>query len=139
LLRGFAVLKSVSNAMGRALRERDPCYAAATYALCEALFTQRTNQVQHQQAYGIDNVVPVPLYASRTGEYSLSAEEPKWAQLEDPDSTGFRGITSHAVVQGTCEHDHFTNEVRARRYRSVRILLGLLFRACSVYLYPCIY
>eukprot|EP01051_Picozoa_sp_SAG22_P006280 SAG22_NODE_404_length_11005_cov_8.751788_17_plen_237_part_00 len=48
----FTVLKSVSNAMGRALRERDPCYAAATYALCEALFAQRTNQVNRKQAYG---------------------------------------------------------------------------------------
>lgn len=52
----------------------------------------------------------------RTGEYSLTDEEPKWRTLEEPDATGFRGITSSSIVQGTCEPNNFTNDGFCIRY-----------------------
>ena len=44
-------------------------------------------------------VVASPLYWFLKGPQSLSEDEPGWAALETPDSTGFCGVTCRAAVQ----------------------------------------
>ena len=38
------------------------------------------------------------MYIHRVGRYSLTEDDPAWEKLEEPDSTGFRGLTSSTVV-----------------------------------------
>lgn len=84
----------------RALRERDSCYAASTYALCEVLFRQRQRQVRE----GVQAEVPHAFYRhldDPTGAlraHSLVADDPAWARIETPDATGFRGLTCSATL-----------------------------------------
>jgi len=80
--------------MARALREGDPCYAASTYALSDALFAQR-------RAAG--GALPPKLYRHLVGRFSLTQEEPAWARLEERDETGFRGLTSSASTIALCD------------------------------------
>ena len=77
----MALLTTGNAALGRALRERDPCYAAATYAIYNALFTQRTAQKK----------VPNMMYTHLWGKHSLSDLDPAWANIEKADHTGFKG------------------------------------------------
>ena len=54
------------------MRDGDRCYAASTYALCDALSAQRR---------GADDVPPL-MYAHLRGKFSLVEKEPAWADLE---------------------------------------------------------
>lgn len=98
----YELLRSCANALGRALRERDPCYAASTYAICDALFSQ--------QASLENKDLPPRLYAHQRGRHSLVEKEPAWEGLETPDGTGFRGLTSAALVLVGRNPQRFTEE-----------------------------
>ena len=86
-----ALLRTQRSALGRALREKDACYAASTYALSEALFFA-------QRRVSSNTVVPGLLYMHRHGENSLTESEPAWKDVEKYDRTGFRGLTSHSPL-----------------------------------------
>ena len=94
----YAVLSTCRNALGRALREKDGCYAASVYALSEALYLRHSEQGLIQAATANHSCSPL-LYFFRSGPYSLTEAEPAWRWLEEPDATGFRGLTSHAMTR----------------------------------------
>lgn len=51
--------------------------------------------------------LPQMLYWHRSGPYSLESVDPKWAELEIADEFGFCGLTSMAMVKGTCDEHNF--------------------------------
>ena len=93
------LIATMRLAIGNALRDGSPRYAAATYALSEALFLQR----QQQGSKGhLPKMLYFPcgttrLFRSLFHERSTS-DDPAWAHLENPDRTGFCGITSCSPV-----------------------------------------
>jgi len=93
----YKLLNINSNATAAALRERDTRYAASTYQLCDVLFAQRR-----------PGEVPPPLYLHRRGKYSLVEQEPAWERLEEPDRTGFCGLTCSSVIEASCEPANFS-------------------------------
>ena len=125
--RTYALLFTCADALGRALRERDPCYAASTYALGEALFAQRqgASSSEEEQKAAMEQKhhitprhhdgrprppLPQPMYAHLNGLFSLAERDPAWEQLEIPDGTGFRGLTSSALVHASCDPMNFSEE-----------------------------
>ena len=82
-----------------ALRHDSPYVAAATYALSDVIFTTRKES----------KALPPPLYCHlHGGQASLTSDDLGWAALEQPDRTGFRGLTCSALVLGTCFPNQFT-------------------------------
>lgn len=64
------------QSMARALRERDPCFAASTYALTDVLTEEARKQGQGSHP-------PMrPLYINLRGAHGLEVDDPAWAQLE---------------------------------------------------------
>ena len=100
----YTVLSLVAISMSRALRECDPCYAAATYMLCHAIFEAKQRAATH------DATPPPRLYAHLSGRHSLVSKEPLWARLQTPDGTGFRGLTSSALVTAGNARRRFTEQ-----------------------------
>ena len=92
--KAVALLRTHRRVLGRALREKDSVYAASTYALCEALYANRPS-FEHNAS---PTKMPELLYMHRTGADSLTETEPLWANLENMDTTGFRGLTSLAPL-----------------------------------------
>ena len=50
------------------------------------------------------------MYAHLNGLFSLAERDPAWEQLEIPDGTGFRGLTSSALVHASCDPMNFSDE-----------------------------
>ena len=124
----YTMLFTCVEALARALKDGDPCYAASTYALSETLFLQR------RDADGEDPSSPSPplprgmrdaaraaaekaekelyskLYWNRTGLYGLESREPNWEFVMEPDGTGFRGLTSSSLTHATADPQLFTEE-----------------------------
>lgn len=98
----YTLLITCRDALARALRECDPCYAASTYALCDALFSQRA-----AHSRGAALATPPLLYRHRSGSGGLAQDDPAWSRLEEPDATGFRGLTSSALVRAYCSPSNF--------------------------------
>ncbi len=98
----YSLLSACRNALGRALRDKDRCYAASTYALSEALWRAPTR-----------NKADIPdMYFHRQGPYSLTEAEPAWGNLERKDATGFQGLISTAMTRvlrrcGVCPGGHW--------------------------------
>ena len=92
------------NAIGRALRERDPCYAASTFLISKILCEQRQQQ-QRREAPLLKR-----MYIHRVGRYSLTEDDPAWEALEEPDHTGFRGLTSSTIVICSREPRNFCDK-----------------------------
>merc|ERR1711972_1017029 len=84
----FMCLQEASSALGRALREHDPCYAATTYAISDALFVHRHLRY---------TLVPPPMYIHHTGRYSLVHDDPGWNEIEEKQM-----YTSKVLVQCSC-------------------------------------
>ena len=117
----YTLLFTCSNALGRALRERDPCYAASIYALSDVLFAQRSGAGREADdrksfSWGKKDVVkkhvkpPPSLYYHRDGVASLTSADPAWDLLEEADTTGFRGLTSSALVHAHCDPRLFSED-----------------------------
>ena len=116
----YTFLFTCVDALARALRERDQCYAASTYALSEVLFAQRQGadadnlshvKVSPSRAHGKAASSEVPnLYSNRTGLFSLTQREPLWERIEVPDGTGFRGLTSSALTHASADPMYFCEE-----------------------------
>lgn len=85
----YVLLGSSAGSVSRALRDRDRCYAASTYALCSALYESRPDS---------RSKLPTRMFRNRCGECSLTETEPRWEQLEQPDETGFCGLTSMGLT-----------------------------------------
>ena len=100
----YVLLHSRKAAIARALRDGDRMYAAATYALCEAIFCQRIAQ----QASNKDQ--PEMLYTHLDGLRGLATNEPAWRTIEQPDRTGFCGLTSSSLVSADADPARFAAE-----------------------------
>jgi len=96
------LLFAVRQSMARALRERDPCFAASTYALTDLL----TEEARKQQRSAHPPMRP--LYINLRGAHGLEVDDPAWSQLEVPDASGFRGLISNAVVKGESDPRNFS-------------------------------
>lgn len=96
-----ALLRTHRGQIGRALSAKSDVYAASTYAVSEALFERRKGLQAGK--------VPSLLYMHRTGKNSLAEAEPKWKDIETPDRTGFRGLTSLTLTLLRCDPKCFTN------------------------------
>ena len=95
----YVLLGTAAGSISRALRGRDSCYVASTYALCEALFESRPDS---------RSKLPPRMFRNMLGECSLMEAEPNWKQLEHPDETGFCGLTSMALTLVDCMPQSFT-------------------------------
>lgn len=100
----YCLLGSSSNAISRALAEKSDRFAACTYALGEALWEMH------------DGTNPAPnLYWHRTGDQSLTNDDPAWENLETPDSTGYCGLTCSSLVLAASVSEAFTPQGMAAR------------------------
>ena len=134
----YALLFTCLDALARALSERDSCYAASTYAISETLFAQRYGGAPEMQPgdaatarqvlasmrtsrapaaaapmrrrSATYNQLPPAMYTNLNGLFSLASRDPQWEEIETPDGTGFRGLTSAALVHATFEPQNFTEE-----------------------------
>ena len=82
--------------LARALRERDPCYSASTYFICDFLAEQAaklpfTPGVQEDLVYG-----------NLHGHMGLATVDPAWEGLQTPDATGFCGFSSSGLAGMSC-------------------------------------
>jgi hypothetical protein len=100
----YCLLGSASNALTAALSERSGRYAACCYALCDALWEMHDPRQS----------VP-PMYWHRTGEQSLTADDPIWSSLEDPDDTGCCGVTCRSLVLTARMPESFSKKGLATR------------------------
>jgi len=101
----FCVLAACRLPFGRALKQRDPCYAASTYAMCDALFAYRVG----------GDATPKRLYchirgSADQGALGLWECDSSWDGLETPNEDGFRGLTCSSVVLGFRGKDFFTRQ-----------------------------
>ena len=96
----YILLHARKAAIARALRDGSRVYAAATYALCDAIYSQHADSgASHIEAM---------LYSHVDGLSGLALNEPKWRDLETPDRTGFRGHTSSSLVSADCDPGRFS-------------------------------
>ena len=94
--RDFLALQFVKPALGAALQERDPRYAASTYQLC---------RVVHHRS---EQATPPPaLYTHLRGPSGLIASDASWESLLTPDSTGFQGFACMALTTADCDPCRF--------------------------------
>ena len=110
----YLLLHARKAVIARALRERDRQYAAAIYELCDCIAEQ----------HGIGREGEMT-YTHLEGHSGLAFNEPRWRILETPDHTGFRGLTSSALVstdrlperfteRGHCAYDFKTDSLVAQ-------------------------
>jgi len=90
-----ALLTTGNAALGRALREKDPCYGAAVHAISLRLFEQREAQKQ----------VPQMMYTHLKGRHSLMELDQGW---KDADQPGFKGLLAYSVTNCTRVKNNFT-------------------------------
>ena len=96
----YSLHQGAADSMARALREGDSCYAASTYALCDAFFRGVQHQVNRR---GTTGAMPPKVYAPLSGRsWGLITSDPGWHDIERPDQTGFCGLTSSAVTIVEC-------------------------------------
>ena len=101
----YSLISACRAPLARALSEKKTRYAASTYALSEALWwAPKRNEDE-----------PIKMYFHREGPLSLKAAEPQWAELEEPDAAGFKGVISHAPTRVLCREDSFSE--RGFRYK----------------------
>ena len=86
------------NPMARALAERSPEYASATYALCSSLADRQPCPPSDGKPFAYRNLV---------GRGGLVESDPAWERLEVPDRYGFCGMTSTALVRPMYEWRYF--------------------------------
>jgi len=84
-------------AMAHGLSTGDAAFSSCTYALCNAMFRTARKQSQRGSA-------PL-LFRHLRGPHSLAESDPNWEHIEEPDATGFRGLTSPSTVRGRCDDD----------------------------------
>ena len=109
----YCLLGSASNALSTALRERSDRYAACTYELSEVLWRQHEKKKDNP---------PPPLYWHRYGKQSLFEDDPAWAHIEEPDATGYCGLTCTALVMAERTVQSFTDKgFRARTMEAGKV------------------
>jgi hypothetical protein len=102
----YSALKECVIPLARSLREKDPRFAASTYALCAALYDQRASP---ERGTSPRMFRPLRDNINRVGKGgSLVSQDPAWDELEEPDSTGFRGLTCSALVWGATNASSFS-------------------------------
>lgn len=90
-----ALLTTGNGALGRSLRERDPCYAAAVHAISLRLFEQRAMQEK----------VPEMMYTHLRGRHSLTELDEGWKDAGQP---GFKELLAYSVTNCTRVKNNFT-------------------------------
>ena len=108
----YCLLSSIyaRGPMARALAVPDLRYAHSAYALMDALHSRRAateaegkrlwaHTSQREADVGEDH--PERFYRNLGGRGGLEADDAQWSKLEEPDATGFIGLTSHAVIRPT--------------------------------------
>ena len=95
------VLLGRQPAIGRALKQHDRCYAASTYALCEALVAAQ------QRADAAGRPLQKDIYKNLTGPGGLDLEEPGWVNIEQADQYGYRGLCVPSATRGQVELQAF--------------------------------
>ena len=103
--RTYSILSVCTGPIARALRDRDPCYAASTFALCHALYDGHTNEL------------PPMLYRHIHGKFSLENTSPRWQQLLTPDDPLFCGLVSNGITVGDCDPQNFSPDGYMRRHQ----------------------
>jgi hypothetical protein len=91
----YVLLTSKRFAMAQRLRERDPKYAASTFALTDSIVAQSMRQAEA-------GIVAPPLFYNLRGLNSLVRGDPSWDRITMPDNTGFRGVCSSALCAADC-------------------------------------
>jgi len=106
------VLQSAKPVLAASMRDGSGDFAASTYALCEVLM-RRHEQLEKEQLVSLQEkpdtkpALPPKLYTNRSGLHSLEMGDAGWRDLEKSDCTGFRGLTSDALVMGSCRPEAF--------------------------------
>ena len=112
----ICLLETFPSQLAKALRERDPAYARATFALhdsiCRAALRQHT-------VGGAPT--PPTLYMNLRAKVgsSLVNGDPRWAELLEADRTGFRGLSSSvAIAEAHCDPRCFSAAGYCKRIMS---------------------
>ena len=105
--RTYAMLSVCSGPIARALQERDACYAASTYALCQSLWDGRRTE----------EPPPPMLYRHLQGKMGLTEIDPGWSELTIPDIHGFCGLVSNGITPGDCDPLNFGVGGYMRRFQ----------------------
>lgn len=85
----YAVIaNSCRMALARAVRDRDPCYAATTHLLCKAI---------SQKAQELTTAMP-RMYKNLTGLFGLATEGPEWEALLEPNAAPGMSFVTTAIV-----------------------------------------
>ena len=98
----YALLYPLRAPLSRSLAERRGDFAASIYALSEALASASA------RAAGSAAAPLLPVYKHLHGPNGLIEADAAWARLLEPDGTGFRGLTSSALVVATRDRRCFT-------------------------------
>jgi hypothetical protein len=98
----ITLLTTARSSITRALIERDMCYAASTYKLCELIASKAAEQARNQ-------LCAPTLYRVMSGFVgSLADQDPGWTNIETPDATGFCGLCSLHMVKADAAPHRFT-------------------------------
>mmetsp|Transcript_10032 Transcript_10032/g.33142 ORF Transcript_10032/g.33142 Transcript_10032/m.33142 type:complete len:689 (-) Transcript_10032:115-2181(-) len=94
-------------AIARSLSTGDPCFSACAYTLCDAMFRAAASQ-SHK------GLKAPRLFRHLQGKYSLAEADSAWNRIEEPDATGFCGLTSPVLVKARIgippDHECFSVE-----------------------------
>ena len=109
----YVVLSSIHarGPMAKALGREPPSskYAHSAYALMNALHSRIGVSFpvspDPRSVDGDDH--PARFYRNLTGSGSLADDDQQWHSIEKPDGTGFRGMTTHAVLRPMRVLHHF--------------------------------
>lgn len=106
----YCLLSSIyaRGSMARALAVPDRRYAHSAYALMDALHSRRAVveaegkrlwacEQSWEADVGEDH--PERFYRNLGGRGGLVADDVQWLKLEEPDATGFTGLTTHAIIR----------------------------------------
>ena len=76
-------------------------YAHSAYALMDSLQSRIMAPVPESRPEDAERGEDHPgrYYRNLTGIGSLVADDPQWEKIEVPDETGFRGLTTHAILR----------------------------------------
>jgi hypothetical protein len=106
--KNYALLSSVfaRGTMARALEKKDKRFATSAYALADALNSRVKVQFETGKfESGEDHAGRY--YRNLTGYGSLALDYPKWKDLENPDATGFTGLTTCAFLCPSRKTENF--------------------------------
>ena len=97
----FTLLFQHRRVLARDLRGKEaPSFPASNFAVCEALYATavKEEEVRRKAQTSHRGVTKSRYYKHLEGVNSLSSADRAWADLVEPDRTGFRGLSSSSLV-----------------------------------------